>query len=40
LPVYAAGGMASCVVGHCRHTVTVDEQLVLRGLNIIYRKNK
>lgn len=40
LPVYATGGMASCVVGHCRHTVTVDEQLVLRGLNIIYRKNK
>ena len=40
LPVYATGGMASYVVGHCKHAVTVDDQLVIKGLNIIYHKNK
>ena len=40
VPVYATGGMAHSVVGHCRHAVTVDDQLVIKGLNMIYRKNK
>lgn len=40
VPVFATGGMASYVVGHCKHAVTVDEQLVIKGLNIIYHKNK
>jgi type III pantothenate kinase len=39
LPVYATGGFASLIVPHCRHTVTLDEHLVLKGLHIIYHKN-
>lgn len=37
--VYATGGLASTVVPHCRHTITVDDHLVLKGLNILYNKN-
>lgn len=40
LPVYATGGLASTVVCHCRHNITVDENMVLKGLYIIYGKNK
>lgn len=39
LPVYATGGLAATVVGHCRHKITLDESLVLKGLNILYTKN-
>lgn len=39
LPVYATGGLASVVIGHCRHGIKTDEYLVLKGLNIIYSKN-
>ena len=39
LPVYATGGFASLIVPHCRHTATLDEHLVLKGLHIIYHKN-
>ncbi len=39
LPVYATGEFASAVVVHCRHEIASDEHLVLRGLNLIYRKN-
>ena len=40
LPVYATGGLASTIIGHCRHEITLDESLVLKGLHILYRKNK
>ena len=40
IPVYATGGLASVIVRHCRHEVTLDEDLVLKGLNILYNKNK
>ena len=39
LPVYATGGLASVIVPHCRHAITLDEDLVLRGLHILYKKN-
>lgn len=39
LSVYATGGSASIIVGHCKHKITLDENLVLKGLNIIYKKN-
>jgi len=39
LPVYATGGIAHKIVPHCKHDITVDENLVLKGLNVIYRKN-
>ena len=40
LTVYATGGMASTVIPLCRHNIITDEHLVLRGLNILYRKNR
>lgn len=39
LPVYATGGLAQVIIGYCRHKITVDEHLVLKGLKIIYDKN-
>ena len=40
LPVYVTGGLASIVLPHCRHCMTADELLVLKGLYQIYQKNK
>lgn len=39
LPVYATGGLASTVVKHCKNKITLDEELVLKGLYILYNKN-
>lgn len=36
----ATGGMASSVVPYCRHEITVDDDLLLKGLWILYNKNK
>jgi type III pantothenate kinase len=38
--VVATGGLASCIVPHCKRNIVYDENLLLRGLNIIYHKNK
>lgn len=40
LPVYATGGLASVIMPYCKHNITYDEYLVLKGLNIIYKKNQ
>ena len=39
LTVYATGEFAPVILPHCNHKITLDEQLVLKGLNIIYKKN-
>ena len=39
LPVYATGGFASLIIPHCKHEIKLDEYLILKGLNILYRKN-
>ncbi len=39
LPVYVTGNSASLIVGHCKHSVTLDEKLTLKGLYYIYKKN-
>lgn len=39
LPVYVTGGLASVILPHCKHTATLDEHLVLKGLSILYKKN-
>ena len=39
LKVYVTGGLASTLVPHCKHEMTLDKNLVLKGLNIIYKKN-
>ena len=36
----ATGGIASRIVPHCRHEIVYDENLLLRGLGIIYKKNR
>ena len=36
----ATGGIAAKIVPYCRHNIVYDENLLLRGLGIIYRKNK
>ena len=38
--VVATGGLAPVVCPYCTHPVTVDEQLLLRGLSIIYHRNR
>ena len=40
LKVYATGGLASTIIPHCKHEISIDENLVLNGLKIIYDKNK
>lgn len=38
--VVATGGIAAKIVSHCTHAIIYDENLLLRGLGIIYKKNK
>ncbi len=40
LPVYATGGLAPTIIQHCKHTITLDEDLLLKGLYILYQKNQ
>lgn len=40
LPVYATGGLSSVITPYCKHKITYDEFLVLKGLNLIYNKNQ
>jgi type III pantothenate kinase len=40
LPVIVTGGYSTVITSHCNHEMTTDEYLVLKGLNIIYNKNK
>ena len=39
LPTYATGGLANTIIPHCKHNIEIDENLVLKGLAIIYGKN-
>ena len=36
----ATGGLASAVIPHTAHEIILDEHLVLKGLNLIYRRNR
>ena len=38
--VLATGGYASIILPYCKHNITYDEHLVLKGLNLIYKRNK
>ena len=38
--VVATGGLAEAVYRYCRHEIIHDPHLILRGLGIIYEKNK
>lgn len=39
LPIIATGGYSHAIIPHCKHSVILDENLVLEGLNIIYKRN-
>lgn len=39
LKVIATGGLASTIISHCKHDILLDDNLVLKGLHIIYQKN-
>lgn len=39
LPVFATGGFAHVIIPHCKHEIKLDEYLVLKGLNILFKKN-
>lgn len=38
--VVATGGLAKKIVPHCKRKIILDDNLLLKGLEIIYRKNK
>lgn len=38
--VIATGGLAGYIVPYCRHSIKYDEGLLLKGLLLIYNKNK
>jgi type III pantothenate kinase len=39
LPIIATGGYSHAIIKHCKHKIELDDDLVLRGLHIIYKKN-
>lgn len=39
MTVIATGGLASSVIPACRHEITLDNTLLLTGLQVIYEKN-
>jgi type III pantothenate kinase len=36
----ATGGLAELVIPHCRREIILDNELLLKGLMLIYNKNK
>ena len=38
--VIATGGLAQFVIPLCKHEIILEKELLLQGLNIIYKKNK
>lgn len=39
LKVLATGGLSQTIICHCNHDIILDENMVLEGLNILYKKN-
>lgn len=35
----ATGGLASLIIPHCKHSIKLDSNLLLKGLKILYEKN-
>ena len=38
--VIATGGLAKKIVPHCEQKICIDDELLLKGLRLIYEKNK
>lgn len=37
--VIATGGLAQCIIPHCTETIILDDELLLKGMRLIYLKN-
>ena len=37
--VIATGGLAKKIISHCKKEIILDEDLLLKGLLVIYKKN-
>ena len=40
LTIIATGGLAKALIPYCKHDIILDDALLLKGLKIIYEKNK
>ncbi|MGH8912297.1 MAG: type III pantothenate kinase [Acidimicrobiia bacterium] len=40
VPLVATGGLAEVVVPHCTYAITLDPQLTLRGLRVVWERNR
>lgn len=40
LTIIATGGLARALIPHCRHDMVLDDELLLKGLKVIYEKNQ
>ena len=40
IPIYATGGYSHAIIPHCKHEISLDTNMVLDGLYIIYNRNK
>lgn len=38
--IVATGGLAGCIVSECRHSIVIDDALILKGLLMIFKKNR
>jgi len=38
--IVATGGLAPLILGHCRHEIIHDKNLMLKGLLVLYNRNK
>ncbi len=38
--IIATGGLAQKIIPHCHHKIIIDDELLIKGLEIIYNKNK
>ena len=39
LKLIATGGLSKTIIKHCKHDIILDDDLLLNGLNILYKKN-
>lgn len=39
MKIVATGGLAQTITKFCKHSIILDDNMVLKGLNFIYRKN-
>jgi len=39
LKLIATGGLSKTIIKHCKHDIVLDDDLLLKGLNILYKKN-